>query len=121
MGKTTLPNKVLKEFFETILDRRFSEADEILKGIEVNVREVNNDFMRGFFQGLRGIFYMHKSGDQDTFLGKLDLNNVDALRKYYNEFLENSKRKLHSDYDRGYFLALAEYIGFILRRRGIKV
>lgn len=121
MGKIILPNKILNEFFETILNRRFSEADEILKGIEGKVREVDNDFMRGFLQGLKGIFYMHRSGDQETFLGKLDLNDINALRKYYNEFIENSRRKLRSDYDRGYFLALAEYIGFILRRRGIKV
>ncbi|MEM2273198.1 MAG: hypothetical protein QXX56_03145 [Candidatus Bathyarchaeia archaeon] len=115
MNKTIIPSKILNEFFETILNRRFSEADKVLQEIERKIGEVDNNFKRGFLQGLKGILYMYRSNDQDTFLSTLDLTNINALKKYYSEFLEDSKKKLHSDYDRGYFSALAGYIRFILK------
>ncbi|MEM1586353.1 MAG: hypothetical protein QXX99_04780 [Candidatus Bathyarchaeia archaeon] len=111
------PNKLINDFFGALLGKKFSEAERILQEVEGKIGE-DSEFKRGFLQGLRGILYMYRSDDQYTFLSTLDLDNIDALKKYYNEFLGNSKKRLHSDYDRGYFSALAEYIRFVLRSIG---
>lgn len=107
---------LLNIFFKSILDRKFTEAEKVLQEIEEKSKEnENSEFKQGFIQALRGIIIMYRTNDQTTFLGNLDLYNVEILKKYYGEFSENAKSKLHADYDRGYFSALAEYMLFALR------
>lgn len=114
-----VPQSLLNNIFQLILDRRFSEAERSLEEMEVKFKEEGyNEFKRGFIQALRGIILTYRSSDQDVFLSALDPNNSDALKKYYEEFLKNSRNRLHGDYDRGFFLALANYIHFMLKLAG---
>ncbi|MEM4983010.1 MAG: hypothetical protein QXK73_05405 [Candidatus Bathyarchaeia archaeon] len=115
MNKGAMTSQLLGDFFRAILSKRFNEAEKILYEIEGEAKGENDEFRRGFIQGLKGILYMQRSNEQHTFLSTLDLNNIDLLREHYREFLENSRKKLRSDYDRGYFSALAEHIRFCLK------
>jgi len=114
MDRSGIPKQLLNDFFKAVSDKKFSEAEKILQEIEGKV-ESESEFRRGFIQGLKGILYMSRSNEQYTFLSTLNLDNIDLLREYYEEFLENSKKKLRPNYDKGYFLALAEYIHFLLK------
>jgi hypothetical protein len=114
-GKFVDPH-LLSSLFQHILSRRFADAERSIDEMETKIRERGySEFASGFICALRGIILMYRSGEQDTFISKLDLNNADMLKKYYREFLEHSKNKLHADYDCGYFSALAEFIRFALK------
>jgi len=108
---------LLNRIFQSILERRFTEAERRLEEIETKIRGKNYDeFKRGFIQALKGMILMHRSNDRDTFLNNIDLKDTNALKKYYREFSKNAENRLHADYDRGYFLALAKYMSFILKQ-----
>ncbi|MBS7654068.1 MAG: hypothetical protein QXR06_02685 [Candidatus Bathyarchaeia archaeon] len=108
--------RLLSNVFQHILSRRFADAERSIDELEVKIRERGySEFASGFIYALKGIVLMYRAGEQDTFISKLDLNNVSMLKKYYREFLEHSKNKLHADYDCGYFSALAEFIRFALK------
>lgn len=114
MNRDVTASQLLGDFFRAILSKKFNEAEKILHEMEGEAKGGDNEFKRGFMQGLKGILYMQRSNEQHTFLSTLDLNNIDLLREHYREFLENSRKKLRSDYDEGYFSALTEYIHFCL-------
>jgi len=108
---------LLNRIFQSMLERRFTEAERRLEEIETKIREKNyNEFKRGFIQALKGMILMYRSNDRDTFLNNIDLKDVNVLKKYYREFSKNAENRLHADYDRGYFFALAKYIFFILKQ-----
>jgi ATP/maltotriose-dependent transcriptional regulator MalT len=107
---------LLSNVFQNILNRRFADAERSIDEMEAKIKERGySEFASGFICALRGIVLMYRAGEQDTFISKLDLNNTDMLKKYYREFLEHSKNKLHADYDCGYFSALAEFLRFALK------
>lgn len=108
--------KALSDFFEAVLGKRWNEAEKILQEIGESIKGENSEFKRGFLQGLKGILYMQRSNEQYTFIETLNTKDVDLLKEYHREFLENSKKRLRPDYDRGYFLALAEYLSFLVKR-----
>lgn len=116
-NKLPIPFTILDTFFQYILDKKFTEAEKCLQEIyEKIIREKDYDeFKRGFIQALKGILIMLRSNDQNTFLSNLDLNKIDTLKKYYNEFSLIVEDELHANYDRGYFLALAEYMLFMIK------
>lgn len=120
-NKTPIPYQSLNIIFDLIVNRKITEAEKTLQEIEANFRDnIKSEFDAGFIQALKGIILMYKSSDQNTFLNNLDLSDADALKRYHSEFLENSMDYLHSDYDRGYFSALSEFMLFALRKLKLK-
>lgn len=120
-NKTPIPHQYLNVIFDLIVGKKIAEAEKTLQEIEANFKEnIRSEFDIGFIGALRGIILAYKSNDQNTFINNIDLNDVDALKKYYNEFLEISVDDLHSDYDRGYFSALSEFMLFTLRKLGLR-
>lgn len=108
--------RLLSNVFQHILSRRFADAERSIDELEVKIRERGySEFASGFICALKGIVLMYRAGEQDTFISKLDLNNEIMLKKYYREFSEHSKNKLHADYDCGYFSAMAEFVRFALK------
>ncbi len=108
---------LLNRVFQSILERRFAEAERRLGELETKIREKDyNEFKRGFMQALKGMILMYRSNDKDTFLNNIDPQDIQAIKKYYKEFSKNAENRLHGDYDRGYFLALAKYMFFMLKR-----
>lgn len=107
---------LLSNVFQHILSRRFADAERSIDELEVKIRERGySEFASGFICALKGIVLMYRAGERDAFVSKLDLNNEIMLKKYYREFLEHSKNKLHADYDCGYFSAMAEFVRFALK------
>jgi hypothetical protein len=107
-----ISSKLLNDFFRAVFEKRFSEAEGVIQ--EIEARGERGEFEFGFIQALKGIMLMYRSNDRYTFLNNIDLSNVDSLKRYQHEFSERSRRKLHGDYDRGYFSALAEYLNFMI-------
>ncbi|MEM1606682.1 MAG: hypothetical protein QXW55_04235 [Candidatus Bathyarchaeia archaeon] len=116
-NKPPIPHQSLNMVFDLIIVRKIAEAEKLLQEIEINFKEnIKSDFDIGFIRALKGIILMYKSGDQSSFLNNLNLNDAGVLRKYYSEFLEFSMDDLHSNYDRGYFSALSQFMLFALRK-----
>lgn len=118
-NKEAIPPALLNEFFMAVLTKRFSDAERILQEIYNSIVSEGDEFKRGFLQALKGIILMGRSDNQHTFLNRLGAREPEALKRYYREFSENAKMRLHAPYDRGYFSALAEYIYFILKSAGL--
>jgi len=103
-----IPLAFVTRFFQLVTIRRFAEAERILERLKGKVSKT--EWSNGYFQALRGILLAQKSNDSYAFLSNLDFSNKDKLRNYRREFLKHAKNKLHSDYDRGFFSAWADYM-----------
>lgn len=69
-----------------------------------------SDRNRGYFQALYGILLTMKNSDRYAFLSTVDLTDKKQLKNYRKEFLSHMERRLHDEYDRGYFEAWADYM-----------
>jgi len=104
-------------FFQLVTNRRFAEAERVLERIKLKVQET--EWNRGYFQALNGILLAQKSNDdQYAFLSNLNFENESELKKYRRDFLKEARSKIHADYDRGFFLAWADYLRVSIKLRG---
>jgi len=69
-----------------------------------------SDRNRGYFQALYGMLLTMKNSDRYAFLATIDLTDVKQLKNYRKEFLGHVERRLHDEYDRGYFEAWSDYM-----------
>ena len=106
-------------FFQLVTERRFAEAERVLERIKLKIQET--DWNRGYFQALNGILLAQKSSDEYAFLPKLDINNEEELKKYRREFAQQSKDRIHADYDRGFFSAWADYLRISTKAEKIQI
>jgi len=95
-------------FFQLVTRRRFAEAERILERLKEKASKT--EWNRGYFRALYGILLARRSNDPYVFLSSLDFGDKDTLRNYRREFLKQAKNRLHSDYDRGFFSAWADYM-----------
>ena len=95
-------------FFQLIRGRRFAEAERVLERIRQKTNET--EWNRGYLQALDGILLAQKSSDSYAFIKKVNFEEEKELKKYRKEFLAEYKNKIHSDYDRGFFAAWADYM-----------
>ena len=102
-------------FFQLASRRRFAEAERVLERIKAKIQET--EWNKGYFQALNGILLTLKTKDAYAFMSNLDLNNEKDLKKYRRDFLQQSKKKILADYDRGFFSAWADYIRVSLKTR----
>ena len=73
-------------------------------------RVEKTEWNEGYLQALNGMLLAKKTNsDRYMFLSNVNFGNKKELRKYRQEFLEHAKKRLHADYDRGFFSAWAEY------------
>ncbi|MEM2110389.1 MAG: hypothetical protein QXX08_00725 [Candidatus Bathyarchaeia archaeon] len=116
-SKFSVPLVLTTRFFQLVFERKFAEAERMFERITVKMRRNgNNEFNSGYLLALKGIILSNRqSSDSNSFLTNLNFDDVEALKKYYKEFLKNAENRLHADYDRGYFSALSEYTRVILK------
>ncbi|MFA5365489.1 MAG: hypothetical protein WC325_09960 [Candidatus Bathyarchaeia archaeon] len=95
-------------FFQLVKARRFAEAERILERIKQKTNET--EWNKGYIHALDGIVLAQKSNDTYAFLNNIDFNQEKDLKKYRKEFLKEYKNKIHSDFDRGYYAAWADYM-----------
>ena len=69
-----------------------------------------SDRNRGYFQALYGMLLTMKNSDRYAFLSTVDLTDMKQLKNYRKEFLSHVERRLHDEYDRGYFEAWSDYM-----------
>ncbi|MEA2089806.1 MAG: hypothetical protein U9O89_03495 [Thermoproteota archaeon] len=109
----TIPSAFVTRFFQLITERKFAEAERQLR--EVKKRMEENEWNRGYSYALRGILLGRKTNNnQYTFLSNLNPTDEKTLRQHRREFLKHMKKRLHVDYDRGFFSAWADYMYMLI-------
>jgi hypothetical protein len=100
-------------FVQLLKARRFAEAERVLERIKesTNTTEWNS----GYIHALDGVLLSHKSNDSYAFMSNIDLDDPKDLRKHRKEFLREYKNKIHTDFDRGFFAAWADFMLITVR------
>ena len=113
----SIPLAHMTRLFQLVSERKFAEAERILERITAKMEKTGQqEFNRGYLEALSGIILTYRSsGESYEFFSNLDMNDVEALKKHYKDFLENSQSRFHADYDRGYFSALSDYMRVVLK------
>ena len=95
-------------FFELVKGRRFAEAERVLERIRQKTNET--EWNSGYLHALDGILLAQKSNDSYAFIKRVNFEDEKELKNFRKEFLDEYKNKIHSDYDRGFFAAWADYM-----------
>ena len=95
-------------FFQLLKGRRFAEAERVLERIRKKTNET--EWNSGYLHALDGIVLATKSNDSYAFIKNVNFEDEKDLRKNRKEFLKEYKNKVHTDYDRGFFAAWADYM-----------
>jgi len=111
-----VPFAMITRFFQLVENRQFAEAERELERIRRKME--NNEWNKGYLQALSGILLSTKmNDDQYSFLSKINSKDGKTLREYRKEFLKHVNNHLRDDYDKGYFLAWADYTRVLIRMR----
>jgi len=115
-----VPLAFMARFFQLVSERKFAEAERVLERIHARMKNSRKkEFNRGYLDALNGIILSHRSSSGSyEFFSNLDLNDVSALRKHYEDFKRNANSRFQADYDRGYFSALTDFLRVILKTMG---
>jgi hypothetical protein len=110
-----IPSALVTRYFQLVVNRQFTEAERELDRIKQKMHKT--EWNRGYFRALYGLLLARRSNNNDSyaFFSKLDLNDKAALHSYRREFLEHVKNRLHGDFDRGFFSALADCMRVLSR------
>jgi len=105
----TIPKVYVTRFFQLVTTRQFAEAERILERLKQKIQMSERN--RGYFQALYGMFLAQRNNDDRyVFLSNLNMKDKKEFQTYRREFLRQSERRLHADYDRGFFSAWADYM-----------
>jgi ATP/maltotriose-dependent transcriptional regulator MalT len=118
----SIPLALMTRLFQLVSERKFAEAERILERITVKMKKSGQqEFNRGYLEALGGIILTYRSsGESYEFFSNLNLNDAEALKRYYRDFKQNTESRFHADYDRGYFSALADYMRVVLKTVKVK-
>ena len=108
--KNTQTNSRLETngFFQAVIERRIADAEKELDAVRTSIPGTENG--RGYLKGLEGLLLTAKSNDNKyPSLSKIERTQK-KLRELRKEFANHTTNSLHSDYDKGYFQALENYI-----------
>lgn len=95
-------------FFQLLKGRKFAEAERVLERIRQHTNET--EWNSGYLHALDGVLLAQKSNDSYAFLTNVNFEDEKGLKKNRKEFLKEYKNKIHSDFDRGFFAAWADYM-----------
>jgi len=95
-------------FFQLLKGRRFAEAERVLERIRQKTNQT--EWNSGYLHALDGIILAQKSNDSYAFIKNVNFEDEKELKKSRKEFLKEYKNKIHSDNDRGFFAAWADYM-----------
>jgi hypothetical protein len=95
-------------FFQLLKGRRFAEAERVLERIRQKTNQT--EWNSGYLHALDGIILAQKSNDSYAFVRNVNFEDEKELKKSRKEFLKEYKNKIHSDNDRGFFAAWADYM-----------
>ena len=95
-------------FFQLLKGRRFAEAERVLERIRQKTNQT--EWNSGYLHALDGVILAQKSNDSYAFIKNVNFEDEKELKKSRKEFLKEYKNKIHSDYDRGFFAAWADFM-----------
>ena len=95
-------------FFQLLKGRRFAEAERVLERVKQNTNET--EWNRGYIHALDGVLLAQKSNDSYAYIKNVNFEDEKDLKKSRKEFLKEYKNKIHTDFDRGFFAAWADYM-----------
>ena len=101
-------NNKIAQYFQLIVEKKFPEAEKKLDEIKQTTGRSEQE--AGYLKALEGLLLTYRSSDDRyQYLSNIDLTakNVEALKK---EFSEQAAYPLFENYDRGYFLALSDFV-----------
>ena len=102
------PNFETNAFFKAVIERRNADAEKELDTVRVTIAGTENG--RGYLKALEGLLLTAKSNDDKyLYLSKIEKTQK-KLRELRKEFSTHTTSALHTDYDKGYFQALENYI-----------
>lgn len=104
---------VVNRFFQNVETRAWTDAEKELDLIRQ--KSENTQWYKGYVKALEGLLLTFRSNDDKYIYLPKALSNraeesVNQLRKEFGEFASN---EIHGEYDRGYFKALEDYVGFL--------
>ena len=98
------------EFFDALIDRRFSDAEKSLE--EVRVRKYGDlDFQDGYRKALEGMLMSARSGDERDFLNK-SVYDEDSVDGYVSDFRTIIKNGQPKPFDLGFFSAWSDFMNY---------
>lgn len=110
---------LVTRFFQLVTDKRFAEAERELQRIKDRIEKT--EWNRGYYKALYGMLIAKKTnGDKYAFISNLNLEDVNLIKSYREEFLKHVKNGLHDEYDRGFFSAWADYMRVLLKMQSLK-
>jgi len=103
---------LLRQLLES---RQFTKIERELERLKHKMKRTEWD--KGYYRALYGMLLAWRSNNNNSyvFFSKLDLSDKAALHSYRREFLEHVKNRLHGDFDRGFFSALADCMRVLSR------
>jgi len=112
-----VPLALMARFFQLVTERKFAEAERVLDRIRERMRNSRKrEFNKGYLDALNGIILSNRSSSGSyEFFSNLDLDDIPALKRHYEDFRRNARSRFHADYDRGYFSALTDFIRVVLK------
>jgi len=99
-------------FFDSVLDRKFSDAERALKDIE-GKQLGNKEFKDGYLNALEGILLSSRSGDARDFINKAPFD-TESMKKYRQDFATILKEGVPTSFDMGYFSAWSDFMHYRL-------
>ncbi|RJS92625.1 hypothetical protein CW705_02460 [Candidatus Bathyarchaeota archaeon] len=112
-----VPLVLMTRFFLLVSERKFAEAERVLQRIRTRMNQNRRrEFNKGYLDALNGIILSYRSGGGSyEFFSNLDMSDVSALKKHYEDFKRNAGSRFQADYDRGYFSALSDFLRVIIK------
>jgi hypothetical protein len=108
-GKT---REAVIEFFDALIERRFSDADKALEEVR-NRKNPNPEFQDGYIKALEGILTSARSGDERDYLSRAS-NTEEGLEKQSKDFKEILQKGRPKPFDIGFFSAWSDLIHYRL-------
>ena len=97
-----------ENFFQAVVERRNSDAEKELDALRAKMPAT--ELAKGYFKALEGLLLTAKSTDDKyLYLAKIEMTPT-KLKTLRREFAHHGANVLHSDYDRGYFQAIENYV-----------
>ena len=100
-------------FIQLLKARRFAEAERVLERIRSSTNET--EWNKGYMSALDGVLLAMKTNDSYAFLSNINFEDEKELKKHRKVFLKEYKNKIHTDFDRGFFAAWADYMLILVR------
>ena len=97
---------LVNTFFQLLREGKRTSAKMILE--KIKQKSDSSKWRQGYNNALEGmIVALETKEDREVFINQIRIEKSDELRR---KFFKESKNELHSDFDRGFFSAWADYL-----------